>query len=181
MPNGTFSVQIITKGKNPTQWMKEVNDKIHFEFQERLVELGEETAIRMGEIITDNTKRYSSGKLANNIKSEILSSTGGVRIGIGNINTLKQNAPYFEILNSGGYVPPANLGFFMGDPTFPTQSGAGQTWIHTGDSGKGNYLMRPHKAIEGISYIEIASEELRKKIEREIQILMGEWTSKGRG
>ena len=168
-----FTVQVITKGLNPSTWMKNIEDKIHNEMKDVLIQLGEETANRMGEVITISAKRFSTGRLASNIKSEVLSSIGDeIHIGIGNINDLKQNAPYFEVLDAGGYVPPTNLGFFEGDPAYPVSGGTGQKWIHTGDSGKGNYLMRPHKAIEGINYIGIASEELKQHIEQQLNNIL---------
>jgi len=168
MPN-PFYVSIKVKGKNPWQWFKEVNDKIHFEFQESLVELGEQTAIRMGDIIRASAKRPLSGRLEESIKSEIISSTGGVHIGIGKISELP---PYWEVLNDGGYVPPSNVGYFPGHSR-PTSGGGGELWTHTGNTEE-DFLMRPIKPIQPVRYIDISAAELKISIELEINKLMSE-------
>ena len=156
MPNVPFEVVITTKGMDPMQWMKQINDKIHFEFQARLVELGEETAARMGEIIESSRKRPDKGThlLENSIQSEILNSTGGVSIGIGKIVDLPL---YWELINDGGtYVtretftpPPFEDGEFR---TFKAGSS------HT---------------IQPVRYVDIAAEELKKHIQSEIKRLLG--------
>ncbi len=87
--DNTFYINVTTKGKDPMRWLKEVNDKVHFEFQEVLVELGEACAKRMREVIRDSLKRVgSTGLLENSIQSELLNSTGGVTIGIGRISNI---------------------------------------------------------------------------------------------
>ena len=167
MARKTLYIQTISKGKHPLQWLRDVNVRIHFEFQERLVELGKLTALRMREIIssTKNRGKGTEGALERSINSEILTSVGGVRIGIGNISV----APlYWEVINDGGYVPPTTgklvpLGSFGGAAPDSTMSGG--NW----DVGTGNYtfvdLKSPKKPIEPFRYIDIAGQELNKLIE----------------
>jgi len=159
-------VTITLKGKNPLSWIKEVDDKIHFEFQAKVVELGELTAIRMQEIIKSSIKRAgSTGRLENSIDSTVLNSTGGVEVGIGDTSKMP---PYWEVLNDGGYVPPANLGYF-GEGKPPQRGVTGEQWTHTGDSS--NFLMIPRKPIEPVNYIGISARELQQHITQEIDKL----------
>lgn len=168
MPNQPFYISVKSRGKNPFQWMKDVNDKIHFEFQEKLVELGEETAARMGILIKAAAKRPITGTLEDSIKSEILNSTGGVEIGIGRISDLPR---YWEVLNDGGYIPPANLGYFPGH-TAPIPGGTGETWTHTGNNE--DFLMIPKKPMTPVLYIDQAAAELGVAILLEMNKLIKE-------
>ncbi len=171
MPKQVF-VQVTSKGKNPLQWFKEVDAKIHFELQAKLVELGEQTAIRMGEIIKSSIKRPgSSGLLENSIKSYLLNDVGGVSIGIGKIDELPR---YWEVINSGGYIPPANIGFFDGGA--PVKGGSGEQWHHTGGQGgfEKSYFIHPKKPIEPVKYVDIANQELIGNIEQAVKNIMKE-------
>ena len=158
MSNVPFEVKITTKGMDPMQWMQQINDKIHFELQEKLVELGELTAFRMGEIVQDSIKRPpNTGRLAMSITSEVLNSVGGVSIGIGNIAKMNSEAPYWELINDGGtyttketFVPPP-----FADGEFRTFKAGSQ---HT---------------IQPVRYVDIAAEELKKHIQSEIKRLLG--------
>jgi len=146
------------------------NNLVYGEAQEGIVELGKKTADHMKYTIGSSKKRPSmTDRLENNINSEILNSVGGVEVGIGRISQLKTNAPYFEVLDQGGYVPPANLGYFLGNPSAPTPGGSGQVWIHSGDNK--DYLMTPKKAIEGIDYIGKAI----RNLDQELREMMKKW------
>jgi hypothetical protein len=174
--DNTFYIKVTTKGKDPMLWLKEVNDKVHFEFQEILVELGIACAEKMREVIRGSLKRVgSTGLLENSIQSELLTSTGGVTIGIGRISDLP---PYWEVLNAGGYVPPRNKGFFAsglgmsGQKGKPVSGAGGESWIHTGDSS--DYLLTPKKPIDPVRYIDISAEELKVNIQIQLAKLMKE-------
>ena len=173
--NSLVTIKVESHGKDPFQFLEEVTGRIHFDFRKRLVGLGEDCANRMIEIIESSRKRPDKGThlLENNIKSEILNSIGGVTIGIGNIQDLKQNAPYFEVLDAGGYVPPMNVGYFGDSFRAPEPGGYGEDWKHTG-KGSGFHLINPTKAIEGINYIGISARELRDSIEKSIEELNSE-------
>jgi hypothetical protein len=128
----------------------------HFILQEEVNELGDKAVEEGRNHITTSKKRHSLGQnLEKTIEKEVLQTTGGVEVGIGNINKLKTDAPYFEVLNDGGYVPystvrGAPLGSFEGDkPTSNIVSG-NQNWERSGNKG---YFMKPKQAIEGINYI----------------------------
>lgn len=170
MPN--LRLKISRRGKDPRQWFKEIDGKIHFEFQERLVEVANEAVQNMRQLIRSMAVRPpTSGRLENSIEAELLGSTGGIHIGIGRITSLP---PYWEVLNDGGYIPPANIGFF-GDGEAPRAGGAGQKWTHTGYSEYGfenNFLMTPTKAIKPMHYIELTNDIfLIPHIESEIRRL----------
>jgi len=160
MPDLPLQVIVTTRGKDPSQWIQEVKGKIFFELQERLVELGNETAERMKDIIASSRKRADKGThlLENSITSELLSSTAGVHIGIGNIAKMVAEAPYWQLINDGGtyvtkrtFTPP------------PFEDGEFRTFVE-GSS----------HTIEPLRYVDIASEELTKHIHNEINRLMGE-------
>lgn len=176
MPEKTFFVQVKKSGgKHPLQWIKEVDDKIHFDFQLRLVELGEQTASRMGEIIKFSLKRGSStGLLENSIKSVVLDSVGGVHIGIGQTELMP---PYWEVIDDGGYVPPPNIGTF--ESGAPKAGASGEQWYHTGGQEKvfgfnELYYLNPKKPIEPVKYSAIADLELNIHIANELKRLYKE-------
>jgi hypothetical protein len=159
-------VTITLKGKNPLAWVKEVDDKIHFEFQAKVADLGELTALRMQEIIKSSIKRAgSTGRLENSIDSTVLNSTGGVEVGIGDTARMPI---YWEVINDGGYIPPANLGYF-GEGKPPISGGNGEQWTHTGS--KNDFLMVPRKPIEPVNYIGISARELKQHLINEIDKL----------
>jgi hypothetical protein len=166
-------IQVTSKGKKPLNFIEDVSTYFHAEIQERLADMGQETAERMREVIRTSKKRPSFGSnLEDTIQSDILDSTAGIEIRIGNVNALKSDAPYWEVLNNGGYTPfsteqtgclAAPPGSFEGNA--PIKGGSGQHWERT-DKQHGFY-MKPIKAIEGIRYIEIAVKDLENKLNTE--------------
>ena len=154
-------IEIKTSGKNPASFIYDVQSIFYPEMQDKLYRLSYDTIDVMREIIVQNKKRPSlGGNLEETLNVDLLNSIGGVEIGIGNIADLKAKAPYFEVLNDGGYVPystvgGAPLGSFDGDR--PEVGGSGQNWERSGNKG---FFMKPNKAIEGISYIDIAEKYL---------------------
>lgn len=146
------------------------NNSLYFEAQSEIVDLGEQTAESMRTVISNEKKRHSFGNnLESNINSEILNETAGVEVGIGRISQLKANAPYFEVLDKGGYVPystvkGAPLGSFEGDKPSGSASPV-QNWERSGDKG---FFMKPKKAIEGIDYIGKAI----RALDRQLRIVM---------
>jgi len=167
-----FTVQVITRGKNPQQWFQEVNEKIHFEFQEDLVELAELCANRMAGIL--QASGYHLEELSNAMDSKILNSTGGVEIGIGEISKFpkgkESGASYWEAFDSGFKVTQANIGYFGDNLRAPESGGSGQKWHHTG-KGSGFFYMKPNKVIEPLNYVVISAEELRTNIIKQMDKL----------
>lgn len=162
MPNQTFQVIIKKIGKDPTQWIREVSGRIQFEMQDKLVELGEEAAETMKEVINSSRKNPDRGThlLENNIKSEILSSTPArVEIGIGRIADLPL---YWDLINSGGTYITKKTHIVPTD--YFTDRGSGFITFKEGSS----------HTIQPVRYVEISEEQLRAHIEREVIRLMGE-------
>ena len=161
-----FRVTVKTEGKNPLNFIQDVQSIFYPEMQQKLVELSYDTLNMMREIIVQNKKRPSlGGNLEETLDVDILNTTAGVSIGIGNISDLKAKAPYYEVLNDGGYVPystvgSAPLGSFYGDR--PEKGGSGQNWERSGEKG---FYMKPKKAIEGISYIDLSVRNLTAQLE----------------
>jgi len=159
-----FSVEFKNRGKWDalTLYIKELGKdgtSSHFILQDAVNTIADKAVEAGRNHISVSKKRPSSGdNLEKAIDKEIIQSVGGVEVGIGNIEKLKKVAPYFEVLNDGGYVPPANVGYFTsgsglsGDITPPASGISGQQWVHTGKE-RGSFLMKPKKAIEGINYV----------------------------
>ena len=138
---------------------------IYSELQEEAINLADNTVNHMRDTISSSKKRHSLGNnLEKTIDKEILNTTGNIDIGIGNINKLKTDAPYYEVLDAGGYIPystvkGAPLGSFYGNP--PVPGGSGENWERSGDKG---YFMKPKKPIEGLDYINKAIRNLDKEL-----------------
>jgi hypothetical protein len=163
-----FTVTYSKSGQDPLVWINKLEQSFQFDMQNILNLIAEKTASRMGEIIQDSIKRPpNTGKLAMNIDSEILNSTGGLEIGIGNIAKMNSEVPYWRVLNDGGYLPPSAVGFF-GDGNRPIAGASGEKWT----DAQGGFKMTPKKVTEPVRYIEISNEELTKHIKRTIDKLM---------
>jgi hypothetical protein len=168
----TVTVKRIS-GKDPSQFLREVNQKIHFDFQAKLAELGIECAANMGNIIRGSIKRDGAkGTLENSIKSVILDDVAGVHIGIGDTQEMP---PYWAIINFGG-LPPENAGFF-GEGEYPQAGASGQQWTHTGKPG---FFMKPTKPIEPVLFVDLAANDLERAIDQAIKELSKEVDSTAR-
>jgi hypothetical protein len=178
MAQETFQVTVTTKGKNPIRWFQDINDRIHFEFQQRLVELGEEAAEKMKEIIRTNaTRKPTTGRLENSIDSEIISDVAGVTIGIGKISKLPI---YWEVVNDGGYIPPPNIGAFDSGAPDKSLLGKGtEQWHRTGGveqiyGFEQLYFLNPKTPIKAMNYIQLTEQDLVDHIQKEINNLYKE-------
>lgn len=161
-----ISLRVEWKGKKGLENLIKSIENISFVRAEaEIATVADKTVAHMQNTIQENKKRPDLGthKLENSIDwDEVLNIPGKkLIVGIGNIDKIKSEAPYFEVLDAGGYVPPANIGYFTsgsgmsGDKTPPEAGSSGQNWVHTGKE-KGSFYMKPKKAIEGIDYIEKA-------------------------
>jgi hypothetical protein len=150
------------------------NNLVYGEAQEAMIGLAENTVKNMRDTISSSKKRHSLGSnLEDAIEATILNTIGGIDIGIGNIYKLKSQAPYWEVLDAGGYVPystvkGAPLGSFEGSAPDSTLVSGNQNWER---SGKG-FFMKPKSPIEGIDYVGKAIRELDKELKETI-IRMG--------
>lgn len=149
------------------------NNLLYGEAQQRVRVAGHHTADHMKETISTSKKRHSLGSnLEDNIQAETLSTTGGIEVGIGRISLLKSVAPYFEVLNDGGYVPystakGAPLGSFEGDRPDPNIVSGNQNWERSGNKG---FFMKPKTPIEGIDYIGKAIRNLDIELREQMRL-----------
>lgn len=144
------------------------NNPVWFDLQNELNILADASIQDMKDRINSMRKRPSDGEhtLENSItKEEVGSQMMRFEVGVGNIDTLKLQAPYFEVLDAGGYVPPVNLGYF-GDGNPPIPGKNGEMWTHTGN--RKDYLLKPTKAIEGVEYVAYAARNLEKNMDEMI-------------
>ncbi|MHA1294642.1 MAG: hypothetical protein ACTSQJ_18555, partial [Promethearchaeota archaeon] len=144
-------------------------EKIPFVEAEAEVQTVAENAVEsMTATINSSRKRPDAGthKLENAITIEELLNNPGreLLIGIGSLDRLTQEAPYWEVLDQGGYIPPANLGYFDGNPEKPTKGMSGQHWMHTGSTS--DYLLTPKKPIQGIDYIGAGLRNLAQSLDK---------------
>jgi hypothetical protein len=156
------------------------NNDLYFLAQDKTRDLAYETVLSMREMIVEGKKRHSFGNnLESNINAEDISTTGGIDIGIGNISDLKANAPYYEVLDRGGYIPystvkGAPLGSFEGDRPDGNVVSGNQNWERSGNKG---YFMKPKSAIEGLDYIGRSLRNLDLELKVMVEELGGTWLS----
>jgi len=132
------------------------NNFLYAQAQEGIRVLGHHTADKMRQVIDSERKRPDKGthKLENSITAETLTTTGGVEIGIGRISKMTEEAPYWEVLDRGGYVPNYGnlvpLGAFIPGEPIPNPKNFRQgNW----EVGEGKYTFRATRPIEGIDYV----------------------------
>jgi hypothetical protein len=154
------------------------NNEVYFEAQAAIIDLADSTVSSMHEIIDTSRRRPDAGthKLENAIDKKILNTTAGVEVGIGEISRLRVEAPYFEVLDVGGYIP--NHGNFVplgafapGNPKPDAGSFRDGQWV----VGAGKYTFKAKRAIEGIDYIGSAIRELDRKLRETIESLGGKF------
>jgi len=95
--------------------------------------IGEETLLHMRNFINTNKKRkgkdpknpFKEGNLANSIEKNRIIGKDEYGVGIGHIPTLQGKAPYWEIVDVGGYTPPAMRGTFGDGPPDSRLKGKG--------------------------------------------------------
>lgn len=181
MSNIVRRIKVTSTGRDPFQFISRVSGKIHFDFQAKLVQAAEATARRMGQIL--NSSGYNLKNLADTIHSEILDSTSGIVIGIGNISkfpkTKDGSNTYWEAFNSG-FKPGASgtlvpLGSFSDGKPDATKSGGKWT------VGAGNYTFIDNnnnkKPIEPLRFVDISAQELKAHIIKQLNRLNKEMIS----
>ena len=134
----------------------------------------------MGQIL--KSSGYNLGRLADSIHSEILDSTSGIVIGIGNISTFPKTKDgsntYWEAFNSG--FKPGASGTFVPLGSFsdgrPDANKSGGKW----EAGAGNFTFVDNnmnkKAIEPLRFVDISAQELKLHIIRQLNRLNKEIT-----
>lgn len=127
------------------------------------------------ERFTQKNNLYNTIEAGSTLK-EIKTPDGHYRyeLGIGKKKELQLHAPYWKVLNVGGYVPPPTIGYF-GNGKRP-MGGRGGEVFHATDGWKGtnpytrshnSFLMIPKKPITGMHYIE----EMAKVMEIELALI----------
>lgn len=158
-----FKIQIDFKDKqklaNLTRFIRD--NKFYFEIQEKLFDLGNNTAGYMKEVIESERKNPArpDHALENSITAEVLSSVGGIEIGIGNIAKMTAEARYWELINDGGtYVTKKTH-------VVPT------TYFADADSNFITFKEGSSHTIEGIDYVGKAV----RRLDQELREAMKEW------
>jgi len=119
--------------------------------QRHTEEMARETKEVMREEIRNSIKRVNStGNLEENINDEPISNGHGV----GNIEQLNKNAPYWKwqndgVAGTGRRIPPPSTGQFNPGNPAPITGESGSRW-----EKPGAYLIRPKKAIEAKLFVE---------------------------
>jgi len=162
MPASRQTYKILFKRTSryaPADLSKQI-DTASVHIQQGLIDLANRLRNKMVENIESKRKRPrtgTSGWLGKHILVYPLINS----VGIGDKNVLNARAPYWRVLNEGGYIPLSTvshgvLGFF-GSGDKPVTGGSGQNWTFTtGGHRPGIYFMKPSKPIKGIRYIEKA-------------------------
>jgi hypothetical protein len=93
-------------------------------------------------------------------------------LSIGEKRDLQLHAPYWKVINYGGYVPPPTIGYFSGGKGPMTGGGRDvfrhtDGWKGTNRGGGNSFLMVPKKPITGMHYIE----EMKKVMEIELALI----------
>jgi hypothetical protein len=133
------------------------NNLIYGEAQEAMVELGENTAENMHETIEEERKRKDKGthKLETAIDSKILNSVGGILIGVGEIAKLREEAPYWEMIDRGA--------------TYKTKTSPGFTPPPFEDGEFRYFKQGSSHTIVGIDFVGKAIRNLEKELKKKIE------------
>ena len=171
-----FTIEIYDPDKAKwDRFIRNIEGLSYMDLQAEGINLAESTMNEMATIIKESKKRPDKGNqnLENHLTTkgegwEILKSTGGIIIGLVDIDKMKSLAPYFELLNDGGsFVTKRTHVVPMG-----AWSGVGQ-WIE----GAGTTFWTDKEGtvhpITGIRYMDIAFVDLEKKLDTVIILLGG--------
>jgi len=172
-----FEIKITKTGKDPLEWIKEIQQGIETDLKERIKLCAELSAEKMREIIGNSG--YKLTELANSIQVEVVREDGKqLVIGIGKIENLPKGkdgkTELWELFDagfkagaSGTYVP---LGSFGGEAPNPSKSGG--KWVV--GSGKWSFFdnNQNKKVVEPLRFVQIGFDELKKEIEIAIQTFL---------
>jgi len=138
------------------------NNLVYAEAQEEIRILGHHTADNMRSIINENRKRptKASHKLDNAITAETLNTTGGVEVGIGRIEKLNSEAPYWEMIDRGA--------------SYTTKK---QHVVPFEDGGFRTFKVGSTHVIEGIEFVGQAIRNLDKELKTTMEKLGAKFIS----
>jgi len=121
----------------------------------------------MRQIIQENKVRPQAGEpatLENAINVDHFPEGGW---GVGKISTLNAEAPYWRVINYGGYVPPSTRNYPNLKGKFePGEERPDPSNFRAGRFKKGYYPIDPKKAIPAMNYIEKTSFWVEKELNR---------------
>lgn len=123
---------------------------------------GRRAANNMKRIIDENRKNplRTEDKLVNAINWELVSTTGGIQLGVGRISKLIAEAPYWELINDGGtYITKKTHKV----PTTYFASDVNQNYIYK-NTPFITFAAGSTHTIEGIDYVGKTVREMKKDI-----------------
>ena len=163
--------QVSTKGFDDLIRIIETNIS---NFKKESNNLGTETLKHMHNTISSGKKRTSKAHTDTNPKASKESLLHSIDIeffpnetgfGIGNIDKLNQVSPHWRVINFGGYVPPSTRAYPSLKGHFVPNEGG------IFEKGQPKFPIYPTKPIEGINYIQKASDYLVRQMQRLGKIL----------
>ena len=158
MGNDSARVKIYSPDKNYKQWYKNFQN-MDIATPEILIKIGSQTTNRMKAVIKQSIKRAgSTGTLANSIDYKIIRmGKGYTKVGIGNTEVMSSVAPYWKIINYGGFGSRRVGGYFdEGQPPSSSSTGTGNWHHNVGGNmvGANNFWMNVQNPIKPMRYIE---------------------------
>ncbi|KKL77646.1 hypothetical protein LCGC14_2032800 [marine sediment metagenome] len=153
----------VLKGITPQQFTEKVRLFVA-EVDGEIGLIGHDTKDKFRDVISAHRRRgpsRSGNRLAKSIKVH-QRNLGIIKIvGVGKKNTMNVEAPYWSVVNYGGYLPPPAVGWFgTGNPPDSTLIGKGtEPWydvkgIGGGASLGGGVWMFPKKPIRPMNFIQ---------------------------
>jgi len=148
----SVKIFVTKRGKDEQQYLIDLK-RSQKSFEREFFALGDDTQKIMKDNIDSSTHREHTGKLSDNITVD---KESFVRLfymwGVGNINLLNSNTPYWDYADKGGIIPPITKGYF-GDGESPDSSLKGRgTQLFTHD--RNGFLVRPSTPTRPLNYID---------------------------
>lgn len=163
------------QGTTPLQFEKEITMKF-ISVTRGLHTLAIQTAKHMSGIISTTKRREGSqSRLENSITVEPL---GKVGFGIGNIMLMDRLAPYWYLINYGGFSAPALRGmkvpgyFGSNEPPMSGYKGTGIGWQKF-TYARNTFMMKPESPIMAMNYIEKTKHYLQSVIRVKFNMWLG--------
>jgi len=139
---------VVLKGTMPKAFLKKVQKKM-VDIEYTCTTLGQEATQYMKETIASSVRRHpNTGNLADAITCEVKIGRLYTTVGIGNKDKLQAQAPYWRVVNDGGYRPPNVIGLFNGNR--PETGGEGERFTES----RPGALLQPSNPMAPMNYIE---------------------------
>ena len=175
-----IKLEVSWKGKDFDQLTRYIDELNMAAFETEVMGMAEDAVEDVRKYIKDTKKRPDKGShaLENAIEAKVLNTeatkAGGVEdIGIGNMTTIIQEAPYWNILDRGGMIPAHRVptgGFYPGEAKpNPASFRQASDWI----AGDDKYSFMARTVIEGTNWIGHLYDYLDKHLNKIITDLGG--------